>query len=177
VWQKSAKAGRGAQPKFKCRKKAYSRWRQEKAVCQCAETKESQSSAAVVCLTVSILKGVKGQQEVSMYGSERKEENVMLLSKVPHNDKVYGKMRIINALFALSFLWEDPILSSQVPVPSCSSKWSERSGGYQANKTDVGKYRLGRDSCERGERRWWFHWETTVFLECQCCGRFPFTGR
>lgn len=38
-----------------------------------------------------------------MYGSERKEENVMLLSKVPHNDKVYGKMRIINALFALSF--------------------------------------------------------------------------
>lgn len=107
----------------------------------------------------------------------KEEENVMLLSKVPHNDKVYGKMRIINALFALSFLWVDPILSSQVPVPSCSSKWSERSGGYQANKMDVGKYRLGRDSCERGERRWWFHWETTVFLECQCCGRFPFTGR
>jgi len=40
-----------------------------------------------------------------MYGSERKEEeNMMLLSKVPYNDKVYGKMRIINALFALSFL-------------------------------------------------------------------------
>jgi len=58
-----------------------------------------------VCLTVAILKGVKGQQEVSMYGSERKEEeNMMLLSKVPYNDKVYGKMRIINALFALSFL-------------------------------------------------------------------------